>query len=113
MFGMRKRNVIVINGMEFKTNGKGITVTNNSVYVGGELVQEGLSGIVRIEFKGDLASLKTDGSASIHGDIHGDVDVGDSCTCKNVKGNVDAGGSITCGNVGGSIDAGGSVMIER
>lgn len=49
------------------------------------------------------------GSASIDGDVTGNLNAGDGVNCGNIGGNVNAGDGINCGNVGGSISAGDSV----
>jgi len=106
-------NTIIINGVKIQTKGSNISVNNDCIYVDGVSVKSGLSGNVQIEFIGDLASLRTDGSATVRGNVRGDVDSGGSCTCGDVSGSVDAGGSVTCGNVGGDVDAGGSIKMRR
>jgi hypothetical protein len=106
-------NTVIINGKSMSVVGNNISVINDKVYVDGKLVEEGLSGNVTISFEGDLASLKTSGSATIHGNVMGDVDAGGSVKCGNVSKSVDAGGSVTCLNVGGDVDAGGSVSMKR
>lgn len=94
-------------------SGKNIMVNGDKVFVDGKLVEEGLSGNVTISFEGDLASLTTNCSAIVHGNVMGDVDAGGSVTCGDVEGSVDAGGSVKCSHVGGDIDAGGSVRILK
>ena len=106
-------NTIIINGTKIQTSGNNISVINNSVYVDGKVIQTKLSGIVEIKFEGDLASLNCNGSASINGNIKGDVDVGGSLDCGDIGGNIDVGGSVRCGKVSGDIDAGGSVKCVR
>ena len=106
-------NTIIINGTKIQTSGKSISVNDNSIYVDGNLIVDNLKGTVDIKFEGDLASLKCQGSATIYGNIKGNVDIGGSLNCKDIIGNVDAGGSIKCGNVSGDIDAGGSVSIKK
>lgn len=106
-------NTIIINGTKIQTTGNNITMINGSVFVDGKAIQTNLTGNVTIEFIGDLASLKTDGSATVNGNVKGDVDCGGSCNCGNISGSVDAGGSVTCGNVEGDVDAGGSIKMVR
>ena len=105
------RNLLRINAQNACSSE--ITVSNNSVYVDGKLVQKELSGVVKIEFEGDLASLTSEGSVSVNGNVKGDVDAGGSVACGNVEGDVDAGGSVNCGNVEGDVDAGGSISMRR
>lgn len=99
---------ITINGRTYI--GGSISVINGTVIIDG-VVQEGdkLSGVVRIEVSGDLASLHTDASVTVAGDVRGDLNAGGSVTAGPVGGSVNAGGSISCGSVGGRVSAGGSV----
>ncbi len=93
-------STITINGKKNSVSGKNIRVEDDKIYVDNVLVSEGLSGIVKIEFTGDLASLDCT-TAKINGSIKGDVD----CTtinCGDVEGNVDA-TTIHCLNVGGNV----------
>ncbi|MCY7865940.1 hypothetical protein P8918_13055 [Bacillus spizizenii] len=106
-------NTVIINGKSISVSGNNIDVINDKVYVDGKLVEEGLSGQVDIAFEGDLANLRTGGSATINGDVKGDIDAGGSVNCGNVNGMVDSGGSVNCGNVGGDVDAGGSIKMKR
>jgi hypothetical protein len=106
-------NTIIINGTKIQTNGKNISVIGNSIYVDNDLVIGDLKGTVNVRFEGDLASLKCNGSATINGNIKGNVDVGGSLTCNDIVGNVDTGGSLKCGNISGDVDAGGSVSMRK
>lgn len=122
-------STIIINGTSFSVSGSNISMVNGTVYVDGVAIQTGeLTGIVKIQFEGDLASLQCDKSVEVNGrvcgnvkahgsvtcgDVGGNVDSGGSTTCNNVTGDVDAGGSVHCGNVGGSVDAGGSIKMNR
>lgn len=102
-------NKININGTEFDIAGRDITINGSKVTVDGTVVKDGLSGIVEIKFEGDLASLDCGCTATITGDVKGDVDAGNSVHCGNVGGDIDAGNSVHCGDVSGEIDAGNSV----
>ena len=102
-------NKITINGVTYQTDGSAqIVINNGTVTVGGKHVVGGLSGVVRVEWAGPLASLQSDASV-ICGDVSGDVDAGGSVQSHNVNGSVSAGGSVNCGAVGGKVRAGGSV----
>ncbi|WP_259406040.1 polymer-forming cytoskeletal protein [Shouchella clausii] len=111
--GESAMNKIIINGKSISVSGNNISVINGKIYTDGTLVESGLSGQVTILFEGDLANLKTDGSATIQGNVKGNVDAGGSVTCGNVGQSIDAGGSVKCGTVGGDVDAGGSVSMKR
>jgi len=95
------KNKITINGKPYDVSGNNIVVKNDTVYVDGVVVESGLSGIVKIEFTGDLANLDCT-TATITGNVNGDVD-GTTITCGNVGGDVD-GTTIKCGDVGGDVD---------
>jgi len=99
---------IVINSQEFDVVGSSIVSKGGQIIVDGNVVVGGLSGTVKIEWKGELASLRADGAVNCE-DVHGNVDAGGSVTCQKVTGSVDAGGSVTCENIGGNVDAGGPV----
>ena len=64
---MKANNVININGKSISVQGNNISIMNGTVYVDGKLVEEGLSGDVRITFEGDLASLDTSASVTVNG----------------------------------------------
>jgi len=106
-------NTVIINGKRIEVQGNNVTVQGNNVYVDGKLVEEGLSGDVHIKFEGDLANLHTQGSATVNGNVNGDVDAGGSVQATNVNGDVDAGGSVQYLIVGGDVDAGGSITMRR
>jgi hypothetical protein len=93
---------IYINGKSYdNVKGKNIVINNDQVIVDGKVVESGLSGIVKIEFTGDLANLDCS-SCIINGNILGDVDA-TNVKCGDVVGDID-GTNISCGNVGGDID---------
>lgn len=97
-----RMNKIFINGESFDVKGKSIVVKNGKVIVDGDLVKDGLSGTVKIEFKGDLASLDCT-NAVVNGNVKGDVDCTSIIVNGNVGGNVD-GTTIKCGDIGGDVD---------
>lgn len=116
MFNINNRgsnNRIIVNGKVISVSGNNISVQGDTVYVDGQVVEEGLSGNVHIQFEGELASLRTDGSATVNGEVKRDVYAGGSVQAGNVGRDVDAGGSVQCLNVGGDVDAGGSVNMRR
>jgi hypothetical protein len=101
---------IKIDGRVFAA--RSISIVNGVVTIDGKRIDGELSGVVRIEVDGDLASLTTD--TEVHcGAVHGNVHAGMSVTCGDVKGDVDAGMSVTCGSVGGDVDAGMDVTMRK
>jgi hypothetical protein len=106
-------NTIIINGKTFQVSGQNIGVINNSIIVDGVVVESGLSGIVKIEFHGNLASLQTSGDVVVHGDVAGDISASGDVRCGDVKGNVKASGDINCGHVDGKVYASGDVICKR
>lgn len=95
-------NKITINGESFDVSGKDIVVKRNTVIVNGKVIKDDLSGTVKIEFQGDLASLDCT-NAVINGNVQGNVDGANVTVNGNVRGNVD-GTSIKCCDVGGDVD---------
>lgn len=111
---MKSSNIININGKSISVQGNNISIVNNKVYVDGKLVEEGLTGDVKITFEGELANLDSSASVTVNGNVKGDIDASGSVTVYgDVGGDVDASGSVTCGNVGGDVDASGSVSFKR
>lgn len=101
-------NNIIINGKSYTVKGNNVEVRNSTLYVDGVKVTEELSGTVNIEFIGELANLKADGSVRCD-DVGGDVSAGGSVNCDDVGKNVNAGGSVNCDDIQGSAYAGGSI----
>jgi len=96
-------NKIIINDESFEVNCNDIVVKRNKVIVNGKVIKDDLSGTVKIEFQGDLASLDC-ASAVINGNVQGDVDCTTITVNGNVQGDVDC-TTIKCGDVGGDVDA--------
>jgi hypothetical protein len=111
--------VIYINGQRIDVRPASLNnvvhVGGGSITVNGVEVMGGLSGIVEVRWEGPLARLTcAQGSATVAGDVAGDVDAGGSVSVGgSVRGNVCSGGSASCGDVGGSVDAGGSINCGR
>ena len=95
-------------------NGDSISIINNKLYINGKEYKFENENISELEIKGNVASINSDCSITINGDISGDVDVGGSVNIVgNVTGDIDAGGSVNIsGYHKGDIDAGGSVLIK-
>lgn len=99
----------------FRINGKTYT-GNNIVFLNGKVTIDGvrqddqsLSGVVRVEVTGNLASLKCDAPVVVNGNVHGDLEVDGPVTCGDVGKDVKADGPVTCGNVNGNVEADGPV----
>lgn len=106
-----RNTTININGKTY--HGKNISVINNNVFIDGKPADDNpFQGIVEIKVEGDLAQLDSDVAVVVNGDVHGNVDAGNSATCRNVGGNVHAGNSVICGAVNGSVRAGNSVIQQ-
>lgn len=96
-------NTIKINGGESHfVVGRNIIVRKDKIFVDNTLIEEGLTGTVKIEFTGDLATLNCTESV-INGNVRGDVDATSIVVNGNVNGDVD-GTTVKCGNVGGDVD---------
>lgn len=106
-------NTIVINGKTIQASGRNISVINNSVIVDGVVVESGLSGIVKVEFQGDLASLQSSGDAVVNGNVSGNVTVSGDLKCGDINGDVKASGDIRCGQVSGNVRASGDVICKK
>lgn len=102
---VNKDNVatITINGKTFTTKGNNISVINDKVMVDGVIIESGLSGIVKIQFYGDLASLDAN-IAEITGNVIGKVDSNTLKVTGDIRGNVDS-NTVTCKDIYGSVDA--------
>jgi hypothetical protein len=79
---------IIINGEEFNVSGKSIVVNGDSIMVDGVFVKGELTGIVKIQFEGDLASLVCH-NAIINGSVKGNI-TAHNVDCGDVAGNVNA-----------------------
>ena len=102
---VNKDNVatITINGKTFTTKGNNISVINDKVMVDGVIIESGLSGIVKIQFDGDLVSLDAN-IAEITGNVIGKVDSNTLKVTGDIRGNVDS-NTVTCKDIYGSVDA--------
>jgi hypothetical protein len=104
---------ITVNGKTMLAqDGCNIRIGNGNVFSNGSIIISDI-GNNDVTIEGNCGKLDCCGSASINGNVNGDVDCGGSCNCKDVSGNVDAGGSVTAHNISGNIDAGGSVRINK
>lgn len=113
MFG-KSFNSVTINGKTINVKGNNISVINNKIYVDGNIIETGeLSGDVHIIVDGNINKLETGSSATIKGDVLGDVKSGTSTTCQNINGSVKAGTSVSCGNVDGDVKAGTSISMKK
>ena len=94
---------ITINGKSFTTSGNNITIVNDKVIVNGKVIESGLSGIVKIQFEGDLANLDAN-VVEITGNVIGKVDSNTLTITGDIKGNVDS-NTVNCRDIYGSVDA--------
>lgn len=95
-------NKIIINGVTHEVYGKNINVSNGKIMVDGNVIEEGLTGIVKVSFEGDLANLEC-ADAKITGNVQGNVNAAD-VRCGDVGGNVN-GADVKCRDVAGRINA--------
>ena len=99
---------ININGKTY--NGTNITINNGRVIIDGKVQEEGLSGTVEVKVTGNIGSLKCDGSATVYGDVLGDVHAQNSVEVEgDILGDVNAGNSVEAENIKGNVKAGNSV----
>lgn len=96
-------STIIINDKSFTTKGNNISVIDDKVMVDGVVIESGLSGIVKIQFEGDLASLDAN-VVEITGNVIGKVDSNTLKVTGDIRGNVD-GTTVTCKDIYGSVDA--------
>jgi len=96
-------NIITINGESHDVEGNNVVVRRGKVLVNGKVIKDNLSGTVKIEWEGDLASLDCT-QAVVNGNVHGDVDGTTITVSGDVSGDVD-GTTIKCGDVAGDVDA--------
>jgi hypothetical protein len=108
------KSVIVINGQRFEIEGdcNNVSISNGEIRIGGNVIQSGLSGIVKVEWSGPLANLSADAGVTINGNVKGSVKAGTSVNCGDVGGDVKAGTGVNCGKVGGSVQAGTSIRMQ-
>lgn len=107
--------MIIVNGRRIDVPaGASVSIIGGEIFING-VAQTGerLSGVVRVEVIGNLTNFYTDASATVCGNVVGDLQAGGSVTCGDVGGSVNAGGSIDCGVVSGSANAGGSIRTGR
>lgn len=101
--GDMSKNTISINGKSFSVLGGSVQISDNRVFVDGkEVMTDELEGIVEIKWDGEVADLRTDCSAVVHGDVHGNANSKMSLTCGDVHGDATSKMSLTCGNIEGN-----------
>ena len=102
------RGSISINGKTYR--GTNITINNGKVIIDGKVQEEGLSGTVEVRVTGDIGSLTCDGSATVYGNVLGDVHAQNSVEVEgDVLGDVNAGNSVEAKSIKGNVKAGNSV----
>jgi len=70
--------VINVNGKRIQTLGKNISISDDKILIDDVVVSDGLSGLVEIRFEGALESFKCDCPATIHSNIIGRFNAGNS-----------------------------------
>lgn len=95
-------NKITINSESFECDGNNIIIENDKVIVNGKTIKDGLKGIVKVEFEGDLANLNCN-TVTVHGNVRGGIDSNTVTINGNVEGDIDT-NTIKCGDVNGDID---------
>mgnify|MGYP001563240432 CR=1 FL=1 len=105
-------NTIKINGKLFSVSGNNVSINGNSVIVNGIKIVDGLKGVVKVEWVGEVADVQSDYDVQC-GNVQGSVNAGMNVTCQNVGGDVDAGMNVKCSDVTGDVDAGMGVTIRK
>ena len=95
-------NIMTINGKVYHTNGKNISVIGDKILVNGEVVEEGLSGIIEVKFMGELGNL-TAHNATVSGNVFGDAK-SHNIICTNINGDVEA-HNVKCETIKGNVNA--------
>ena len=103
IFNNSNMATITINGKTTTVNGNNIQVINDRIIVNGKVIESGLSGIVKVEFTGDLANLDAT-NAVVNGNVKGDVDSTNITVNGDIGGDVDA-TNVTAKVIHGNVDA--------
>ena len=102
------RGSINVNGRTYR--GTSITINNGKVIIDGKVQEEGLSGTVEVKVVEDIGSLTCDGSATVYGNVLGNVHAQNSVEVEgDVLGDVNAGNSVDAKSIKGNVRAGNSV----
>lgn len=102
---------ININGKVYK--GNNITISNGEVIIDGKVQEKGLYGSVDIKVTGSIGKLTCDGSATVNGDVLGNVYAQNSVEVEgDILGDVQAGNSVEAENIKGNVKAGNSVYYN-
>lgn len=104
-------SVVQINGKTYQ--GNNVVMNNGTIIIDGITVEGDFNGSAPIQMSGDIHSLRTDGSATVDGNVQGNVNAGGSLKCGNIEGSANAGGSLKCGDIQGSAMAGGSLKCNK
>ena len=99
---------ISINGKTY--TGTNITINNGRVVIDSKAQEEGLTGVVEVKVTGNIGSLTCDGSATVYGNVLGNVHAQNSVEVEgDVLGDVNAGNSVDAKSIKGNVRAGNSV----
>lgn len=103
---------ITINGKTY--SGNNIQVINDQVFIDGKCAGDDFKNKdVKVIIEGDVASVESDRSVDVKGNVQGDIAAKGSVACDAVGGSVKSKGSVSCDSVGKDVKAGGSVSCGR
>ena len=106
-------NKITVNGTSIEVAGGRISINGSTIKVNGITIAKDLPEGATLKFEGDLATLESDRSITVSGNVYGDVKSGGSMQCGNIAGNAESGGSMQCGDVSGDANSGGSMRGDH
>lgn len=110
-YGVKKQESVELEGMHGIKDDDILRVVQfyGKRCLGAREWSEGKPIYLNIEGLPNTIHMEVWASASIEGDIKGNLNAGNGVNCGNVGGYVDCGNGVNCGNVGGHIDCGNGV----
>ena len=106
-------NQISIGGKTFSfKSGSNVTINNGEIIINGKRLENTDNRPIYVEIYGDVNNLKTNNTATIHGNVLGSVDAGNSVECGDVSGDVNAGNSVYARDIKGKVKAGNSICYK-
>ena len=89
---------IIINGKSYdNVVGNNIQIINDKVIVNGVVIESGLSGIIKVQFEGDIANIDCS-NLEIIGNVVGNIDSSNLKVSGNIQGDVDC-TNLTCRDI--------------